>query len=175
MADLLLKNLEPLSESEESTALLGVVSGEQDSDATHTRSISDLVDTLQRENALLVEFQRVLLIEYTGTDADNRADEDNPNSLDFRKGATRHSFDDYDAISIVWRTTTTNEFINESYPIGMWNASSEVNPVPRERGDVNFDIWKASETSFRLSFTQSTTNYLKAIYGHRNVISVTTP
>ena len=176
MRELLLKDLQKLERKYEEEALLSVTGGDTDTDEEFNTTISGLVDAQQRRNAFTLVLERVKLVEFTGADAENRADEDTPNALGFKESTIRHSFDDgYESISIEVRTGSNNRLDSIMIPIDTWNDSSEVDPVGKAVRYHDLALWKVSNTAFRLDGSQSNTTFLKAIYGHRYVPRLTTP
>ena len=166
MNDKLLKDVDILDVSEELGAFLAVIPN-LGTGNVHKQSIVQNAASLNRLTPFPITTQRVPLIEFTGADADNRASDDTPNSLDFRQGRIRHSFADGYQSLMVAVALASDEHRPEVIHISEWNTSTEDEPVELLDG---FEIWKISETAFGFKGSQTATKYLAGLYGYGAVL-----
>ena len=186
MSDEKVRDLEGLTDLEIRRALIGaiIVSTDENNGKGRSLTFSHLAAAAQRQNALSVESDRILLVEYTGQNASNRASTFNTNNesdvvdnaLAIRTGSTRHSFDDgYYAIEIHF------------YDAYNQNNSRQITVIPIESfNSLDFDnrqsigayfstltplaslgIFRTSTTSFGLHGSQTSISFIQYIYGLR--------
>ena len=173
-----LPTLQEVSLEEEKTALFGVMEDATADSEGRQHTIAGMAVSQQNENALAVVSERIVLVEYTGADANNRVTEGDAvnNNLD-----GSNSFEDgYYAIEIEYfdgRNTANQGTATTIIPIDVFRASSE-SSRPSEEFKVNADstgnsyfgrIKYNSATTFsvQIQSSQLSTLYLKAIAGLR--------
>ena len=186
MSNIPAEALLPLSQSEEATALIGLVAdGTVEGDFRYI-TIAGLAAVQQREVPVGINIERVRLVQYTGVDANNRAvissgSNVNHNNLAIKQGAIRHNFNDgYSAIEVHFRqkysssSGASGDWITE-IPIEAFNAPAsptDHRPTFIERNAGDATIYRASDTSFAIyDLSQSATYFLRAIYGLKYVVS----
>ena len=172
----------------------GWATGDFDVFASDGRSLtfSQLAAASQRQNALSVKSERVLLVEYTGQNAANRASTFNTNNesdvvdneLAIRTGSTRHSFDDgYYAIEVHFYDSFTQNNSRQItvIPIESFNSldfdnrqsigayfGGSYSTIPR----AYLGIFRTSAASFGLHGSQSSNIFIQYIYGLRLTIEL---
>ena len=100
MAEKFIRDLEPLAESEESTAIIPV-SRINDTGVERWIDIPGLVDIQQHLDPLTMAIRQMPLAEFSGVDANNRASTTEANTLDFGESRTEQAFIDSDMFLVV--------------------------------------------------------------------------
>ena len=189
MSDEKVRDLEGLTDLEIRRALLGaiIVSTDENNGKGRSLTFSHLAAAAQRQNALSVESERILLVEYTGQSANNRASIFNTNNesdvvdneLAIRTGSTRHSFDDgyyaievhfYDAynqnnsrqITVIPIESFNSSDFDNRQSIGAYFGGS-YSTMPR----AYLGIFRRSATAFGLHGSQGSGFFIQYIYGLR--------
>ena len=171
------KDRTTLPQANEDTALVPAVSDGTNAGKPRKMTFPRLAAAQQRVNPFEMTTERVLLVEYSGVDAANRASETADSSL-----IAGESFDDgYYLFEIVYHYIVPER---KDYSILVseptFNATDanthilwHTNPTP-----INVSLWRSGASTFRvygynahadvMSDSPQTSNlFLKAIYGHR--------
>ena len=167
MADNAINLLPELEREKESTALIGLLADETASENGRQISIANLAIAQQRERPLSLDIERVLLVSYTGVDANNRAVDDNATFNELDTGTWNDGFHE---IEVYWRTSiagNVGHFIDR-IPISLFSAfNNPAEPRIEIQGHLgDRTITRSSDNSFILSrLSQSASRYISAIYG----------
>ena len=157
-----IKDLSPLRESEEPTAIIPVVSG---TNPTRKRRIAGLVSAQQRVNAVPAGQSSVRLGNYAG----NLAERGEPTLLDYKDAGVRHSWDGYHSIEFIYLKSGVLE--RTLVTRAQWDESSASDPVPvGVLGAIS--IYRHGDSSFVYNGTGTTSEHLYEIYGHQIVFDI---